>query len=309
MGKTKICMECGAENNPRAKFCQECGNSIREQTAKKYCKRCGSENEQEARFCFNCGEALQQPGGKEPKKASRKKKRPRAKKKTPQPSQTNNMTVLKIGAVLFAGLIIYMLIPQRQQPTGPPPANIQALALTEQKSNDPRLEAELLDIAAKFICSCGTCGEQPLNTCTCEVAVAERQFIRGELQAKKDSDSIIRTVNEKYGWIKPQYREKYGAGRGNAVLKTPLPAAPGLKMLTTPGDRQVALPSDRLAIISSFACTCGQCGIDELKDCNCSHPGGALEVKNFIDQKISEGKYTKENIVEIVDARYGNRIR
>ena len=45
--------------------------------------------------------------------------------------------------------------------------------------------------------------------------------------------------------------------------------------------------SDKLTIYSTFNCPCGRCGIDELKDCNCEHPGGAKEIKRFVDEKIS----------------------
>ncbi len=311
MGMSNICVKCGAENSADARFCQLCGSALEKVTGKKFCTQCGTENDREARFCLKCGHTLA-PNEQHRRKAGSKKRSHQAKKKEapPPPGSTTEMKVLKVGAVFFVLFIIYMLLPEKKQPDlRQPVSNIQPPVLAEQKSNDPRLEAEVLDIAAKFICSCGTCGEQPLQTCTCDVAIAERQFIRKELQAKNDPESIIRLVNEKYGWIKPQYTEKYGAGKSRPRLEKRLPDTPGLSILDDKTDVAPATPSDRLAIISSFACTCGQCGIDELKDCNCNHPGGAREVKAFIDQKISEGKYSKENIVEIVDARYGNRIR
>ena len=308
MGTIKTCSNCGTENDPQAKFCKKCGNKLLQAQAL-YCTACGTENAKDARFCMNCGEALGENPVQRKKSGSPKKKRPQSAKKAPPPPPVS-MKVLKIGALLFVLLIVYMLLPERKQAYTVPPQNaVQPLALIEQKSNDPRLEAAVLEIASRFICSCGTCGEQPLNTCTCEVAVAERQFIRAGLQAQKDEETMIRLVNEKYGWIKPEYQEKYGAGKSRPLLEKRLPATPGLSILDDNGTVVQATAADRLAIISSFACTCGQCGIDELKDCNCNHPGGAQEVKAFIDRKISEGKYTRENIVDIVDARYGNRIR
>ncbi len=137
----------------------------------------------------------------------------------------------------------------------------------------------------------------------------QRDFIRNGLQNNQDQETIIKAVNAKYGWIKPEFEGKYGPGKFRLDAKQNNPLAPGLDILGKKNVIKPALFSDRLSIISSFACTCGQCQIDELKDCNCNHPGGATEVKKFIDQKIAEASYSKENIIQLVEARYGNRIR
>ncbi len=49
--------------------------------------------------------------------------------------------------------------------------------------------------------------------------------------------------------------------------------------------------------------------MDELKECECDHPGGAQEVKQFIDEKIKRGIYTTDKIIEFVEHKYAARIR
>ncbi len=275
------------------------------------CRKCGAENSPDARYCPQCGSALGSGSHRKRKTGSPKPSWSAENKKKPVPvGNSSGMKIIKAGALFFFLMLVYLSLPEKNRYGNQRSAgNIRPPVLTEQKSDDPRLEASVLDIASKFICSCGTCGEQPLELCTCEVAVAERRFIRNELRAQKDPVSIIRMVNEKYGWIKPRFADKYGTGKSRPRLEKRLPGVTGLSILADKTEMVPASRADRSAIISSFSCTCGQCEIEALKDCECSHPGGAQEVKAFIDLKIGEGKYTRENIVEIVDARYGNRIR
>jgi hypothetical protein len=64
---------------------------------------------------------------------------------------------------------------------------------------------------------------------------------------------------------------------------------------------------DREEIFSQFRCPCGQCKIEELKDCSCDHPRGAKEVKAFVDRKIAEKKYTVAQIIVQRDNQCGGR--
>ena len=69
-----------------------------------------------------------------------------------------------------------------------------------------------------------------------------------------------------------------------------------------------ATSDDRTDIMAQFVCNCGSCRvIDDLRDCNCGHVGGAREVKRFIDDRIREGRYSATAIVELVASRYGGR--
>lgn len=46
------CPECGADLNPKAKFCGECGTPVK---AKKFCIECGTTLEGAVKFCPACG--------------------------------------------------------------------------------------------------------------------------------------------------------------------------------------------------------------------------------------------------------------
>lgn len=299
MDDFKICSKCHSENQRDAKFCRECGKDLSQ--GQEICQICESHNSIGARFCFNCGNELGN--------VISKKKQSNPGEKTSRnipPAKQPVTNSVKIAGVLLAIIVIYLIIPEdKASSTTQPIQQVQPVA--EQKLADPSMESLVLDIASKFICSCGTCGEQPLNSCTCEMAQVERQFIRNSLQNKKEPDTIIKEVNEKYGWIKPQFEDQYGKGKFRFDSKN-IPI-PGLNILGQKSEISLATFDDRIAIISSFACTCGQCQIYELKDCSCEHSGGAIEVKQMIDLKIQEEKFSKENIIQLVEARYGERIR
>lgn len=61
------------------------------------------------------------------------------------------------------------------------------------------------------------------------------------------------------------------------------------------------------AIASRFLCGCGNCGDDTVWACDCTHPKGATEVKEFITKELQDGK-TVPQIIESVKARYGHFI-
>lgn len=194
----------------------------------------------------------------------------------------------------------------KEQPVAPPP-------FVETALKDPALEAKVLEIASKFICSCGTCGEKPLEICTCNTAAEERQFIRNYLQQGQPPEQIIAALNNTYGWLKPEFAAKYDSLNSiRTRLSQSVAAGPTQTTFTeltvkkNPADR-VAAPSDGEEIFSHFRCPCGQCGMDELKDCTCTHPRGAREVKTFVQSKISEGKYSVAQLIEEIEVKYGGR--
>jgi cytochrome c-type biogenesis protein CcmH/NrfF len=79
----------------------------------------------------------------------------------------------------------------------------------ETKSGDQTVEAKVKEITSKFICSCGTCGEQSLDICTCNTAIQERQFIRNALKSGQPLDRIFAAVNTTFGWMKPEFVVQY----------------------------------------------------------------------------------------------------
>ena len=67
---------------------------------------------------------------------------------------------------------------------------------------DPADESKAMQIAKKFDCSCGTCGDLSLDTCACPTAVKEREFIRKSVEERESPDQIIAAVNRTYGHMK-----------------------------------------------------------------------------------------------------------
>lgn len=307
MDNFKTCPNCHSKNDIGAKFCRECGNELI-QPEEKQCKSCGTVNTVDVRFCFKCGSKLnasdQAPGQAKPKQLKQAKKT-RAARDIKQPV----VTPVKIAVAAFIAIFIYIVLPEEKTTSSPSSSaqGIQPISAQEQKLADPVMEAKALDIASKFVCSCGTCGEESLETCTCEVAQVERQFIRNRIQNKTNPETIIKEVNSKYGWIKPQFESTYGPGKFKFDKNQVNSLTPSLDITERKNDLQLASFTDRSVIISNFTCVCGKC-TDLLRDCTCEHPGGAIEVKNYIDQKINQEKYTIENIIQLVDAKYGNTL-
>lgn len=62
-----------------------------------------------------------------------------------------------------------------------------------------------------------------------------------------------------------------------------------------------------IAVARNFICACEGCGEKPLASCECDMPRGAVEEKNFIREKLSEG-LTVEQVIELVDKKYGHRI-
>lgn len=74
----------------------------------------------------------------------------------------------------------------------------------------------------------------------------------------------------------------------------------------TAGPVVAALPINSpqvLDIAKELNCPCGTCS-DALATCDCDHENGAIAVKSFIAQKISEG-HKKPHILQLVQAQFG----
>lgn len=329
MSGKKRCSNCRAENDFSAKFCHNCGSELVSQTMPEgACRGCGFENPAEAKFCASCGASLgekspdskshsSQNPPKEPlsvrgTSTARKKKKENRKHKSPtrqnfpKPRQTvkkwnpTTVAVVAIGALL---VIFYFAYMNRQSAKISQP-------YVEQKTNNAELENQVLAVASKFICACGSCPKEPLETCSCPTAQKERDFIRNALYSGVEEEKVIATLNNRYGGIESEYESQYGSGKVNLTL----PQATGQNLLLNlSGDPenagQLAGIANRVEIISHFACPCGQCTQDELIDCDCDHPRGAKEVKRFIDEKISEGNLTVAGVIELVENTYGGKIR
>ena len=306
------CQECGTTNKDDAKFCSNCGAELHGAESHhtlKRCFHCGFENERHARFCANCGIEMKRPHHQPSHKHHHEQQPPKKKEKRFGTRLKWHPALL--GLLIIGGVTIFLALPYiRENPLG---RKSQPAPLIEQQSGDPKLEARVLQIASKFICSCGTCGEQPLDVCTCERAVEERQFIRNYLQAGQSNEQIIAALNSMFGWIKPEFAARYDslARMTGQSTKLTVPKQSESDMLALASKisstYKLATSLDRVEVFSRFKCPCGQCGIDELKECECNHPRGAQEVKRFVDDKIREGKHTVAQLINEVENKYGGR--
>lgn len=304
------CQECSTTNKDDAKFCSNCGAELHGAESHhtlKRCFHCGFENAREARFCANCGIEMKRPHHQPTQKHHQEQKPPKEREKRVDTRLKWNPALAVL--LIIGGVTIFLALPFiTDKPPGRKPQ-----PLVEQRSSNPTIEARVMEIASKFICSCGTCGEQPLDVCTCERAVEERQFIRNYLQAGQTNEQIIAVLNTTFGWIKPEFASLVGSTNPKAGISTKLdvPKQSENNILSLAskisGNAKLATTADRIEIFSRFKCPCGQCGIDELKDCNCNHPRGAQEVKAFVDERIREAKYTVAQLISDVERKYGSR--
>ena len=108
---------------------------------------------------------------------------------------------LGVGAVVVLFLLAVFGLQNRSdnRPQQSPPAPVAA--------QDPVIEAQVIEVASHFRCSCGTCGGTPLDECACETAIEEKNFIRQKLSEGHKIPHVITMVDQTYGWLKPEYEK------------------------------------------------------------------------------------------------------
>ncbi len=258
----------------------------------KHCPECEYINLHNAKFCSECGHDLSKV-----KTSSSNKQL--SKKPQSKPSSIGYPLLAVIGG--FIMLFVYLNNTEKELPK-------QERILSQPTTQDLALERKVIEVASKFTCSCGSCGEEALETCTCNTAAQERKFIRQELQSGKSVPQAITSVKARYGHLKPEFSSEIEGGGLNLKFsgqqKNEI-----FSQLSASDKNKIATTKDREEIFSHFECPCGQCGIPELRDCNCQHPKGATEVKLFVDIEIDTEKYTIGELVNIVDKKYGHKIR
>ena len=250
-----------------------------------YCNKCGSPNSNDANFCESCGTQLSKT-----KTVHNNKKRSGAKFRNTKKESSVSIKSLWIGAaVIVAGFLIYSIVN-----TNSSRDYTASNAINNFNTGSPAVEAKVYEIASKFVCGCGSCGEESLEICDCNFAIQEKQYIRTMVQNSEVDASIVSAVNNKYGGIKSDISVD------NSI---------NTSTITTPQTNMklAATFNDRVKIYSQFECPCGQCGVDELKDCTCNHKNGAVEVKSYIDSQIALNLYSVDEIVSQVASKYGGK--
>jgi cytochrome c-type biogenesis protein CcmH/NrfF len=77
-----------------------------------------------------------------------------------------------------------------------------ASEVSMETTADSTIEAQVKLIAVRFSCTCGSCGEEPLDHCTCTTATAVRQEIRERLIAGRSSNEIVAEINRTHGGLR-----------------------------------------------------------------------------------------------------------
>ncbi len=321
------CNKCEFENesspggmHSQNKFCTNCGNELTDtfrEAESIECSNCGFNNLSSNSFCVNCGTRLntnrsfeetklvekdhRKAQSKKFAKASlRQKKKPKVKTDVFR-KESKGLRTIGIYTLVVIGFLLIVVVVDSLFNKSDKKGN----KLVEEFSNNPAIELRVREIASKFICSCGTCGEQSLEVCSCDRAIEERKVIRDYLEKAKTEEEIVKAVANTYGWLKSQYASAYKVEQSRTWSPISTINSVNQDSIPTVNLSRKTSFSDRYTIYSAFNCPCGQCGKDELKDCDCSHPNGALEVKKFIDEKIQENKFTLNEIIDLVNKKYG----
>lgn len=311
------CSKCNTENKASYKYCMECGLELNQTVNILYCHECGSKNKFSNKFCMNCGSQLRKSVHDNKKNISNDNKRKKksnihnnSRRTSPNFSLLraikNHKVISTVAIIIFGYLVIQMFPSNSDHASSNYFNNLNTNNIPVNQYIDPGVR----EIASKFVCSCGNCGEEPLETCTCPTAKEERAYIKSLVYEKLSTDDIVTAVANKYGWLKSEYAAKYTVDKSKiwdaGNKQNSLDGLNNSNNISN-STSQIATLSNRVTIISTFKCPCGQCFIDELLDCDCNHINGAQEVKGFIDNKIVEGKYTVAQIIEEVDKKYGGR--
>ncbi len=199
--KNQTCGKCGSLNDALAKYCFQCGSELPEiDPPERLCRHCGYKNSVEAKFCISCGKPLIFAGTEQSAVPSGKRKKvkpPPIAKPLPRRKPANSITfpLIVTGIILFGAFVLYLSSNRH-------PGKVSQSF--EQPSSDATLESRVYAIASRFVCACGSCGEEPLESCRCPTAQKERQFIREALQHGHTEDEVIAEVYQTFGHLKPE---------------------------------------------------------------------------------------------------------
>jgi len=313
------CYKCGADNYNNYKFCTSCGSELTKENIIQeiICETCGSKSKPGNNYCTNCGDRLEIEKNikvenshalqhqKQKKTSNQKTNRPHKIKKNYENNQGKALglkpVLITIAIIFFSFLAITIYKTQLDGGAS------ETLPL-ELKSENLVIEAKVYDIASKFVCSCGTCGEEALETCKCGRAIEERNFVREYLELDWKTEDIIIALANRYGYLRSEFANTYNVDKSKIWTANSLQSPSNSKSIAMPDElRRLATIADVTNIYSKFRCPCSQCGMDELKECSCAHPNGAIDVKRFVDDRLRENKYTVNEIIDLVQAKYSGR--
>jgi predicted nucleic acid-binding Zn ribbon protein len=211
------CSQCGLENSKQSKFCRKCGTTLGPRLP---CAQCGFQNPGDSIFCTECGERLtkSQKSGKGTQRKCRNCghcnemdtlfciscgeemiKAPKEDRKRSLDGPSYKAIALVIGLVLLLGFFVKLGISFFSEVSPPKLSSSPGAIPTSMKNIN---EAKVIAVAKNFKCPCGGCGEDALETCTCDMprgAVETKNFIREKLSEGFTVEQVIELVDKKYG--------------------------------------------------------------------------------------------------------------
>ncbi len=112
-------------------------------------------------------------------------------RKVYQTSKKPNLLPIIVGAIFLISIGILI---------GTIMSNITPSSVATNAASEPILyNTEVIDIASHFLCSCGSCGDKELVSCTCNTAIQEKDFIQDLIQKGYEKEAIITTVENMFG--------------------------------------------------------------------------------------------------------------
>jgi|GEM_PF-1223727 len=175
-----------------------------------YCTQCGTHLPETAKFCSRCGSPTIQntdqssQSGKSSKAPAREladigEKKEKFDKKAPPRIPLLSIFLAVIGLIL----IIVLLNPWHKAEA--PPADFNPTG-GDQNAVQPVFNAQVMQIAEKFMCPCGECNDV-LSECDCTMpngAQEAKTFIMNALQAGKSTQQVIQATALKYGHMRQE---------------------------------------------------------------------------------------------------------
>jgi len=198
------CKYCDCDNPQNSKYCRNCGKPL---DIKIYCNHCGKELKPDSKYCIYCGSKVKKisninSGKSQPNinnKNYYKKKGISGRNNIPEKSNIWKTTAIVLMAIIFLGSgvlgVRYLSSTSRPSVPGPPP-NVNMVS-----APDNFWTAEVMEIAAKFNCPCGSCNDR-LDNCTCSQsggAVEAKTYIKTLLQEGLSTDDVMNKVEQRYG--------------------------------------------------------------------------------------------------------------
>lgn len=212
--------------------------------------------------------------------------------------QPENWAVIAMAAV---GLLLVVVMVWRQTP---PEADVDQAAIAAAEAGDPRMR----EIEARFRCPCGNCGHLELADCACEVpggALEMKTSIARLLSEGQGENEVIAAIAGRFGGLKPEGTGTESSPQGQTAVKDFEGDDTAVNLHSS--HREPAAPEAVMRVASVFDCPCGNCVLT-LVDCTCDHANGAVEVKAYINDRLSAG-LSEADVIEAVAQAFGAQRR